>query len=298
MREPERPDPDRLLDSSSDEERRSGRGKLKIFFGYVAGVGKTYAMLEAAQQPAAAGVDVVVGYVEPHDRPETDALLEGLEVLPVLEIDYRGVNAARVRPRRRPRPPSRTHPGRRAGPHQRARAAPRQALAGRRGAAGGRDQRVHHAQRPASGEPQRRHRADHRGPGAARRCRTRSSTRRTPSRSSTSPPASSWSGSARARCTCPRRPARAMESFFKGPNLGALREIALRRTADRTHVHLETARLGSRGRQQIWAISETLLVCIGPSPTSAKVIRVSKRMAASLNARWIAASVETTGPGA
>ena len=72
-----------------EETRESGR--LKIFFGYAAGVGKTYAMLEAAHQAQDEGVDVVVGYVERHTRPDTLALLEGLEVLPTAEVDYRGI---------------------------------------------------------------------------------------------------------------------------------------------------------------------------------------------------------------
>ena len=66
-------------------------GQLKIFFGYAAGVGKTYAMLEAAHHAKREGIDVVVGYVEPHARPETLALLDGLEVLPTMETDYRGI---------------------------------------------------------------------------------------------------------------------------------------------------------------------------------------------------------------
>lgn len=66
-------------------------GKLKIFFGYAAGVGKTYAMLEAAHQAQEEGMDVVVGYVEPHARPDTLALLDGLERLPCKEIDYHGI---------------------------------------------------------------------------------------------------------------------------------------------------------------------------------------------------------------
>lgn len=66
-------------------------GRLKIFFGYAAGVGKTYAMLEAAHQAQKEGMDVVAGYVEPHARPDTLALLDGLEVLPYKEIDYRGI---------------------------------------------------------------------------------------------------------------------------------------------------------------------------------------------------------------
>ena len=66
-------------------------GVLKIFFGYAAGVGKTYAMLEAAHQAQKEGIDVVAGYIEPHARPDTLALLEGLETLPPAAINYRGI---------------------------------------------------------------------------------------------------------------------------------------------------------------------------------------------------------------
>src|SRR5262245_26002334 len=87
----ERPNPDELLARVQAEEAESARGKLKIFFGYVAGVGKTYAMLEAARREKLEGIDVVVGYVEPHGRTETEALLEGLETLPPRLVPYRGV---------------------------------------------------------------------------------------------------------------------------------------------------------------------------------------------------------------
>lgn len=76
---------------SGQREGASSHGRLKIFFGYAAGVGKTYAMLEAAHQAQKEGVDVVVGYVEQHARPDTLALLDGLEVLPCQVIDYRGI---------------------------------------------------------------------------------------------------------------------------------------------------------------------------------------------------------------
>lgn len=75
----------------ADEKNTQLSGKLKIFFGYAAGVGKTYAMLEAAHQAQKEGIDVVVGYVEQHARPDTLALLDGLELLPCKEIDYRGI---------------------------------------------------------------------------------------------------------------------------------------------------------------------------------------------------------------
>lgn len=77
--------------AETDAESMLLAGKLKIFFGYAAGVGKTYAMLEAAHQAQKEGIDVVVGYVEPHARPDTLALLDGLEILPCKSIDYHGI---------------------------------------------------------------------------------------------------------------------------------------------------------------------------------------------------------------
>jgi len=86
-----RPDPDQLLERVKAEEARERRGRLRIFFGASAGVGKTYAMLEAARGMLAAGTDLVVGYVEPHGRVETERLLEGLPRLPPLAVSYRGI---------------------------------------------------------------------------------------------------------------------------------------------------------------------------------------------------------------
>lgn len=77
--------------SGQKQENTQKQGRLKIFFGYAAGVGKTYAMLEAAHQASAQGVDVVVGYIERHTRPDTLALLDGLEQLPNKQIDYKGI---------------------------------------------------------------------------------------------------------------------------------------------------------------------------------------------------------------
>src|SRR6267143_1407450 len=85
-----RPDPDALLARVQSEEAKAKRGKLKVFFGATAGVGKTYAMLEDARALKARAVDVVVGYVEPHGRAETEALLEGLDRLPYRQVAYRG----------------------------------------------------------------------------------------------------------------------------------------------------------------------------------------------------------------
>jgi len=86
-----RPNPDELLARVQAVENAAPRGKLKIFFGYAAGVGKTYAMLEAAQRARADGIDVVVGYVEPHGRHDTESLLQGLEQLSHKQVPYRGI---------------------------------------------------------------------------------------------------------------------------------------------------------------------------------------------------------------
>lgn len=86
-----RADPYEILKKIHEETAASTQGRLKIFFGYAAGVGKTYAMLKAAHAAKRRGIDVVVGYVEPHARPQTMALLNGLERLPAIELQYKGI---------------------------------------------------------------------------------------------------------------------------------------------------------------------------------------------------------------
>ncbi len=83
MSEAERPSPDAILARMKREETASARGKLKIFFGMSPGVGKTYAMLQAARQKQAEGCEVVIGIIETHGRKETEALLEGMPTVPL-----------------------------------------------------------------------------------------------------------------------------------------------------------------------------------------------------------------------
>jgi two-component system sensor histidine kinase KdpD len=90
MYDDQRPDPDTLLEAVQREENKQERGKLKIYLGMSAGVGKTYAMLEAARQRLAEGVDVVIGYVETHGRAETGALVKGLPIIPRRKLEYKG----------------------------------------------------------------------------------------------------------------------------------------------------------------------------------------------------------------
>ena len=207
MDELERPDPDRLLRPApgARSAARSGAGSRSS-----SGTSPAWARptpcsrRPSARRPPASTSSSATS--RPTARRETDALLEGLECCPPLDVEYRGIklrefdlDAALAR-----HPDD--HPGRRTGPHQRPRAAPPQALAGRRGAAGRGHQRLHHPQRPASGEPQRHHPRDHRRRRCARPCRTASSTRPTRWRWSTCLPGELLrAAAARARSTCPPR---------------------------------------------------------------------------------------------
>src|SRR3982075_2293489 len=96
MSEPERPDPDEILARMKRDETAAARGKLKIFFGMSPGVGKTYAMLQAAQQKLQQGCEVVVGIVETHGRKETEALLEGMPIMPRTQLEYRGTRLSEM----------------------------------------------------------------------------------------------------------------------------------------------------------------------------------------------------------
>ena len=119
------PDPQRARRLTSGDNAAmaaSGRGRYKIFLGMAAGVGKTYRMLQEGRAEAAAGRDVVIAYLEPHDRPETTAQAEGLEVLPRRKVEYRGTDRGGDGPARDLPARARPVPDRRAGAHQRARA--------------------------------------------------------------------------------------------------------------------------------------------------------------------------------
>src|SRR5262245_41956417 len=86
-----RPSPEAMLKLANAEALTAELGKLRIYLGYTAGVGKTYAMLESGRKRKADGKDIVVGYAESHGRPETDILLEGMEVMPRRSIAYAGM---------------------------------------------------------------------------------------------------------------------------------------------------------------------------------------------------------------
>ena len=156
-----RPSPDALLEAARREEGRVG--KLRIFVGAAPGVGKTYEMLQTARARKKDGYDIVVGVVETHGRKETEALLEGLEVIPRRPHRVQGPMARGDGHRCHPRPPAADRAGRRARPHQCARQPSSQALPRRAGDPEQRHRRLHHRQHPAHRKPERRRCPDHAG---------------------------------------------------------------------------------------------------------------------------------------
>lgn len=94
--EHKRPEPESFLEIAKQEEAAKKRGKLTIYFGAAPGVGKTYSMLSDARMRKKEGIDIVVGYVETHGRAETETLLEGMEIIPLIDTDYKGVQLAEM----------------------------------------------------------------------------------------------------------------------------------------------------------------------------------------------------------
>jgi two-component system, OmpR family, sensor histidine kinase KdpD len=290
-----RPDPDALLARVQREEALAKRGKLKIFFGATAGVGKTYKMLEEARVLKGRGVDVVVGYVEPHGRAETEALLEGLERLPYLEVSYRGTTL---------------------------RDFDLDAALARRPGLVLVDELAH--SNPAEGEPAPRHakrwqdveellaagidvfttvnvqhveslndivagitgvRMQETVPDlvfeAAHEVELVDTT-----------PDELLERLHAGKVYIPEQARRAIDSFFRRGNLIALRELALRTTADRVDAAMLEYKEGHAIRAP-WAAGECLLVALGPYEEAERLVRAGKRMATALHAPWIAVYVET-----
>jgi two-component system sensor histidine kinase KdpD len=289
----DRPNPDELLAQVKAEEAAEKRGSLMVFFGYAAGVGKTYSMLENAQRAKAEERDVVVGYVEPHGRPETEALLAGLEILPVREFDYRGVtlrdfdvDAALAR-----------HPD----------LILVDELAHTNAVGCRHDKRWQDVEELLT---------------AGINVWTTLNVQHIESLNDvigqitgivvkeTVPdrvfdladdlelvditPEELLVRLKAGKVYVPEQAQRAIQSFFQKANLTALRELSLRRAAQRVHTDVESARR-AKADARPWATADRLLVCVGASPTTGRVIRTAKRMAAALDAPWLAVSVDLTG---
>jgi len=290
----QRPDPDALLAVINKQAARAQRGKLKIFFGMSAGVGKTYAMLQAARKRADEGVDVVVGYVETHGRQETAALLAGLKILPRQSLDYRGVTLEEM---------------------------DLDAILTRRPQLVLVDEFAH------TNAPGSRHRKRFQDVleilDAGIDVYTTINVQHFASRADavrqitgitigeTIPdslldladeielidlsPDALRKRLVEGKIYTPERVDVAANNFFRIGNLTALREMALRLTAEHVDHQLQDYMQAKRIAGP-WKSSERLMVAVGPSPYSEQLIRWTRRMAYNLEAPWFAATVETTKP--
>ncbi len=290
-RTPARPDPDELLQRVQREARAAARGRLKVFFGACAGVGKTYAMLEAARKQRAAGTDVVIGYVEPHGRIETEVLLTGLERLPTQQLVHRGITLAEfdldAALRRKPRlllvdelahsnPPGTRHAKRWQDVRELLEA----------GIDVFTTVNVQHLESAND--------------IVARITGTQ--VRETVPDSLLEdadevelidlPPDDLLERLREGKIYLPDQADRAQAAFFRKGNLIALRQLALRATADRVDAAMREYR-ERHAIAETWAAGERVLVCIGPDALSERLVRRARRLASALHAEWLAAYVET-----
>jgi two-component system sensor histidine kinase KdpD len=287
----QRPDPEALLARVKEEEARARRGKLKVFFGAAAGVGKTYAMLEAAREQRADGVDIVVGYVETHRRAETEALLAGLEILPRRAVEYRGATLPEF---------------------------DLDAALQRRPALILVDE-LAHTNAPGSRHAKRWQdvvelldvgidvyttvNVQHieslndlvaKITGVVMRETVPDSVFEQADEVELIdlPPDDLLQRFRDGKVYMAVQAQEAVAHFFRKGNLIALRELALRRTAERVDAQMRVYRR-EHAIEQVWPTTERVLVCVGPSPWSTRVVRAAKRMADQIGAEWIAAYVET-----
>ncbi|BDU71486.1 two-component sensor histidine kinase [Mesoterricola silvestris] len=290
--EPNRPDPDDLLKSVQEEEARTTRARLKIFFGMAPGVGKTFAMLQDAQLRMLEGVDVVAGVVETHGRAETMALTAGLEFLPKKQLPYRGVQleefdvAAALR--RRPAlilMDELAHTNVQGSLHVKRWQDVFDLLEA------GID--VYSTVNVQHLESLKDTVAQITGVIVRESIPDTILNRADQIELVDIPTEELLERLKEGKVYVPDQAQYASERFFRKGNLLALRELALRRTAQ--HVDADMRRYmetqGLKGKT--WAAGERILVCINSKPRSASLIRAGRRMAESMGAPWIAVYVET-----
>lgn len=285
----ERPDPDKLLKRIQAEESR--RGKLKIFFGAVAGVGKTYAMLEAARHRQKEKVDVVVGYVETHKRAETEALLEGLDVLPRKMVAYKNamlpefdIDAALKRNPSLILVDELAHTNASGSCHMKRWQDVEDLLAA------GIDvyttlnvqhcESVNDVVAQVTGVVVRETVPD-------------TFVEKADEIELVDLPAEDLLKRLKeGKVYLGAQAERAAENFFQPGNLIALRQLALRYTAKNVDVQMRNFK-ERHSISTIWNVGERFLVCISASPAAMRLIRAAKRIASEIGAPWTVAYVET-----
>jgi two-component system sensor histidine kinase KdpD len=286
-----RPDPDALLEQVRAEEARAQRGHLKIFFGASPGVGKTFSMLEAARLKRSSGLDVVVGLVETHGREETRRLLEGLPALPRRRVEYRGtileefdLDAALARRPALLLVDELAHTNAPGVRHAKRWQDVEELLAA--GIDVWTTLNVQHLESLNDVVAQIT--------GVAIRETVPDSIfdRADEVELVDLSPDVLQQRLREGRVYVPDQAANALDRFFRLGNLIALRELALRRTADRVDAQMR-GYMRAEGIRETWPAGDRLLVCVGPNPASARIIRAARRMAAGLRADWVAVYVET-----
>ena len=289
-----RKNPDQLLRAIRKEESGEGYGKLKIFFGYAAGMGKTYAMLEAAHQAKQRGIDVVAGYIEPHARPQTSALVEGLERLPVKEIPYGGIVVREFdidgSLKRNPQlilVDELAHTNAEGSRHTKRYQDVQELL--KAGINVYTTVNVQHLESLNDTV------ASITGVLVRERIPDDVFDRADQVELVDIEPKELLDRMAAGNIYREAQARRAAANFFTVENLTALREIALRRCADRVNLLTESARIQSQGD---YHTDEHILVCLSSSPSNPRIIRTAARMASAFRGEFTALYVETPNASA
>jgi two-component system sensor histidine kinase KdpD len=288
----DRPNPDELLRTVTEEDRRQSRGKLTIFFGAAPGVGKTYAMLEAARAELLQEKrDVVVGVIETHGRYDTGALLLGLPILPRKRFDHRGIvieefalDAALERHPAVLLVDELAHTNAEGSRHAKRWQDVDELLDA--GIDVYTTLNVQHVESLNDVVAQIT--------GVLVRETVPDSFIEQASEVHLVdlPPDQLLERLREGKVYLPAQATRAAENFFRKGNLIALRELALRHTAERVDADMRVWK-AAHGIERTWATTERLLVGLSPSPTSSRLVRAARRMASTLHASWIAVYVET-----
>ena len=280
-----------MLKRAAEEEARERRGRLKIFFGASPGVGKTYSMLEAARNRRREGIDVVIGWVDTHGRAETEALTQGLESLPPRQVEHREITLRELdgdaAQRRRPAlllVDELAHTNAPGSRHARRWQDVEDILDA------GID--VYTTLNVQHLESMNDVVARITGVVVHETVPDTMFDRASEIEMIDLPPDDLLQRMREGKVYLPAEAERAQRNFFRKGNLIALRELALRRTAERVDAQVEQYKK-EQGIVQPWPTRDRLLVVVGPAPQSANVVRAAYRMAARLRAPWIALSIET-----
>ncbi|HNF65274.1 MAG TPA: two-component system sensor histidine kinase KdbD, partial [Plasticicumulans sp.] len=285
-----RPDPDALLALAQHEERRTRGGRLKVFLGAAPGVGKTWAMLEAAHAQREAGIDVVAGLVECHGRSETEALLDGLELLPRQTSAWHGVHleefdldAALARRPALLLVDELAHSNAPGARHAKRWQDVQELLA--RGIDVYTTLNIQHLESLNDVV------AGITGIIVRETVPDAVLEQADAVELVDLPPAELLARLRAGKVYLPAQAERAREHFFREANLAALRELALRQTAAQVNAQVLTLKAGT-APAATWQTAERILACVGPGD-GARTVRAARRLAGQMHAEWTAVHVET-----